>query len=85
MKKIDRRFATHPLDLTAMQQSAEAVCASIERLVAEAVSRGSVDGVLLRSALVTLMHTSARAQEEYAEIARGEPSLPAVWTKVAFD
>lgn len=86
IKKIDGRFAIHPLDLSAMQRSVEAVCVSIETLVQEAVAAGDYAACqpLLRSALYALMHTSARAQEEYELVRQADPSLPATWTTIAF-
>ena len=84
MKKIDPRFATHSLDLAAMQRSAEAVCNDVVKIAEEGVTAGKLDVDLLRSALLVLMATSARAQEEYFEVRGQDESLPSTWTKVAF-
>lgn len=84
MKKIDPRFASHPLDLAAMQQSAEAVCDDVVKIAEEGVAAGRLDVELLRSALLVLMATAARAQEEYSEVRGQDESLPSTWTKVAF-
>lgn len=84
MKKIDPRFATHALDLSAMQQSVESVSANVVKIAEEGVAAGKLDAELLRSALLVLIATAARAQEEYSEIRGVDESLPATWTKVAF-
>ena len=84
MKKIEPRFALHSLDLAAMQRSADAVCNDVVKIAEEGVAAGKLDVDLLRSALLVLMSTSARAQEEYAEVRGDDSSLPGTWTNVAF-
>lgn len=84
MKKIDPRFATHPLDLAVMQRSVEAVRDDVVRIAQEGVAAGTLNVELLHSALLVLIAASARAQEEYSEIRSTEESLPGTWVKVAF-
>lgn len=44
---------------------------------------GILDEKLLKSSLYALAHTSARAQEEYAELKGDDESQPGTWTAVA--
>lgn len=84
MKRADPRFSRHPLDLAEMQRSAAAVCDDLVKIAEAGVAVGKLDAELLRSGLLVLLATSARAQEEYSTIRDQDDSLPATWTAIAF-
>lgn len=83
MQTIPKRFGGNQTDLEAMQRAMLAVCESIKQQVKEGIASGGIDEDLLMSALFSLAHTSARAQEEYAELRGDDETLPCVWTAIA--